>query len=198
MDDNHDAANKPAQASTREKISELVDGEAEPGDLRVLIAQLKDGDGRHTWDLYHQIGDLLRSTEPGPTCSADFSARFAERFAAEPVLLPPRRSLIARLGAWPTTMAAVAAAGFGFFIAPALMPEAGSGSRTGTVALTTASAVPAAAPAPAASLQTIAIRDDDDRHDPMAYIALHHRAHASLYDSAVAIRPAVLEAKSSR
>ena len=109
-----------AKASTKEQVSGLVDGEADPDDLRDLMAQLREGEGRQAWDRYHQIGDAIRSTEPGPAMRADFGARFAERFAAEPILLPPRRKLLARLGGWPTTMAALAAAGFGFFIAPCL------------------------------------------------------------------------------
>ena len=195
MEHSDGSAKKPAHASTNEKISELVDGEAEPGELRALIAQLKEGDGRHAWDLYHQIGDAIRSAEPGLTLRGDFSARFSERFserfAAEPVLLPPRRRLMARLGAWSTTMAAIAAAGFGFFIAPTLMRDGGSLSASGNVALG------AAAPASLAVSATAAPQAAADSDDTLAYITLHHRAHASLYGASPVIRPAMLETKSS-
>ncbi len=192
MEYSDDSAKKPAHASMKEKISELVDGEAEPGELRALIAQLKEGEGRHAWDLYHRVGDAIRSAEPGPTLRADFSERFSERFAAEPVLLPPRRSLIARLGAWPATMAAVAAAGFGFFIAPTLMRDAGNLPPSGNVAMT------AAAPADPASSVSEKSQAAADGDDTLAYITLHHRAHPSLYGTSPAIRPAVLDAQSSR
>ena len=180
------------QTSMKEKVSGLVDGEADPDGLRALMAQLREGEGRQVWDLYHQIGDVIRSGEPGPAMRADFGARFAERFAAEPILLPPRRSLMKRLGGWPTTIAAVAAAGFGFVIAPSLVRDAGPSLPAPTPAVMTA-----AAPVPAApiAVDAQALADGDDTLD---YIALHHRAHASLYGAAPAIRPAALDTGSSR
>lgn len=171
-----DSGKQAAQASTKEKVSGLVDGDADPDGLRALMAQLREGEGRLAWEVYHQIGDAIRSAEPGPQMSADFAQRFAARFATEPILLPPRRKLLARLGSWPTSLAAIAAAGFGFFIAPQLMRDAGPSLPVSTTAATSVSA-------PAA--------DGDGTLD---YIQLHHRAHASLYGATVAIRPAVLDA----
>ena len=180
MERSDNSGKQAAKATTKEKVSGLVDGDIDPDGLRALIAQLREGEGRQAWDLYHQIGDAIRSAEPAPAMSADFEQRFAARFAAEPILLPPRRTLLQRLGSWPTTMAAVAAAGFGFFIAPSLMRDAGPSLPVSTTAATSV-------PAPAA--------DGDGTLD---YIQLHHSAHASLYGATVAIRPAVLEAGPKR
>lgn len=192
MERSDDSHKGPAKAADREHISALLDGEADPDGLRAVIAQLREGEGRQAWDLYHQIGDAIRSAEPGPAMRADFSARFAERFAAEPILLPPRRSLMSRLGAWPTTIAAVAAAGFGFFIAPSLMRDA---SDALPAAATTARSAPAT---PLLDSPQVAQQVAADNDATLDYIALHHRAHASLYGAAPAMRPAVLDAASHR
>ncbi len=194
MERSDDSSKQAAKTSTKEKVSGLVDGDADPDGLRTWMAQLREGEGRQAWDLYHQIGDAIRSAEPGPLMSADFdrrfTARFAARFAAEPVLLLPRRNLLARLGSWPTTMAAVAAAGFGFFIAPSLMPDAGPVAPASGVAVMTAAA-------PAAPLE-VAAQTTTDADDTLDYIALHHHAHASLYGATPTLRPVVTDAAPRR
>ncbi len=171
----------------------MLDGEADPDGLRTGMAQLAQSEGRQAWDLYHQIGDALRSAEPGSAMSADFGARFAERFATEPIHLPPRRSLMARVGGWPTTLAAVAAAGFGFFVAPSLMRDAGNSLPPSPIA-----GMQAAAPATALPMTAAIQASAGDEDETLDYIALHQRAHASLYGAAPAMRPAVLEAASQR
>ncbi len=219
MERSEDSSRQAAKASTKEKVSGLIDGDADPDGLRALMAQLREAEGRQAWDLYHQIGDAIRSADPGPAMSADFDQRFAARFAAEPILLPPRRNVLARLGAWPTTLAAVAAAGFGFFIAPSLMRDAGPSLPVSTTAATRVPA-PAAAVPPTASMgqgpamaQVAALSDGEaysqasgqvttpasaDGDGTLDYITLHHRAHASLYGATPAIRPVVLEAAPHR
>lgn len=108
---------------TREQISALADGELDATQAKRLIRSMSDTELHATWERYHLIGDLLRSEDAAAPISTGFSARFAQRLAAEPPLLAPRRSLIARWGAWPTALAAVAAASFGFFIAPAMVGD---------------------------------------------------------------------------
>ena len=190
------AASRVTQAA---QVSALVDGDMDPAALRACIAQLARGEGRQEWDLYHQIGDVMRSAHPGPAISADFGARFAERFASEPVLLPPRRNLLARLGAWPTTVAALAAAGVGFFIAPSMMRDVVPSQPVASLAAakqlqTSVSAKTATAESGTPLAQQARI-DGDDTLD---YIALHHRAHPSLYGAAPAVGPAVFETASHR
>ena len=71
----------------REYISAFADGELPDADLELALAALRETDGQQAWDLYHQIGDALRS-EPGHAeLSPDFSARLADRLAAEPAPL---------------------------------------------------------------------------------------------------------------
>ena len=67
----------------REHISALGDGALPASDLELAFAALRTGDGQQAWEVYHQIGDVLRA-QASPDLSPDFSARLAARLAAEP------------------------------------------------------------------------------------------------------------------
>ncbi|MGZ3157655.1 MAG: sigma-E factor negative regulatory protein [Burkholderiaceae bacterium] len=73
----------------QERISELVDGELASSYLPVTFAALNSEDGQHTWDIYHQIGDVLRSDDMAISMSSDFAASFSARLEAEPTILAP-------------------------------------------------------------------------------------------------------------
>jgi sigma-E factor negative regulatory protein RseA len=74
---------------TRETISAFADGELPDADLELALAALREPDGRQAWELYHRIGDALRS-EPGQAeLTGGFATRLADKLAAEP--LPLRR-----------------------------------------------------------------------------------------------------------
>jgi len=72
-----------------ERISVFADGETSDEQLDIALAELRNEDGKATWELYHQIGDLLRSDEMAIPLSAGFSAAMAKRLAAEPALVAP-------------------------------------------------------------------------------------------------------------
>src|SRR5690606_24586922 len=63
-------------------LSALTDSEL---DLLVADAALQnlDEDTREDWELYHRIGDMLRSEELAAPMSAGFAARMAARLDAE-------------------------------------------------------------------------------------------------------------------
>ncbi|MBC3935389.1 sigma-E factor negative regulatory protein [Undibacterium rugosum] len=73
----------------QENLSALMDGETDDAQLEAAIAELIASDDKTDWDIYHQIGDVLRSDDLAQPMSADFTARFAARFESEPVLLMP-------------------------------------------------------------------------------------------------------------
>lgn len=160
--------------SKREQVSALADGELGIAQARQLLTQMHDDEARATWELYHRIGDVIRSDEMAAPVSDDFAARFAARFESEPPLLAPKRALLPRFGAWPTTLAAVAATCFGFFVAPTLFkgqdaplpaaPAVAEGARVshGTL-LAEAKIVPGAG-----ELQA-------------DYIRMHHASYSPLY-----------------
>ncbi|WP_051849310.1 sigma-E factor negative regulatory protein [Thiomonas sp. FB-Cd] len=81
------------------RISALMDGEFEGEGLALDSAALDDAlrelssheAARDTWLQYHQIGDLLRSSELVPLADERaFIQRFSERLSREPVQCLPR------------------------------------------------------------------------------------------------------------
>lgn len=76
--------------SALEFLSACMDGELPAGQRDSLLAQAVSGQAMHAeWNLYHCIGDVLRSEELAchPT---DFQAKFAAKLAAEPHVFAPR------------------------------------------------------------------------------------------------------------
>lgn len=140
----------------REQISELVDGELQESNAATVLAALREpGNARDAWQTYHLIGDAMRDT---PVLSAGFSARVAQRLAAEPVVLAPPATAAPRAAAatraWGLRVAAsVAAAGFVAWVAfgPRPASEAVAPVAQAPQAPVTAQAEPAHVPPPAAA-----------------------------------------------
>ncbi|HEY8609383.1 MAG TPA: sigma-E factor negative regulatory protein [Noviherbaspirillum sp.] len=115
----------------REQISALADGELVDAQLDQALAALRDGAARDDWELYHRIGDALRSEEIADVeLRPDFSARFAARLDAEPTIIAPtalpakdESPAPANVRRWavPGFAAAAAMAGVAFFTTPQLM-----------------------------------------------------------------------------
>lgn len=87
----------------RERISALSDDALPKDDHELACAALRTADGIAAWEVYHLIGDLLRTGETADL-SPDFSARLAKRLAAEP--LHPRRAPAEPEHAKPAALAA--------------------------------------------------------------------------------------------
>jgi len=75
-----------------EQISAFMDGELDEASLSVLLAGLKDPEQRTAWDIYHQVGDVLRSDDMGFALSPDFAARMNARLESEPIIAAPIRN----------------------------------------------------------------------------------------------------------
>lgn len=73
----------------REEISALADGELDGQQVDVALAALRQEQGLADWDLYHRIGDVLRSDDMAISLSPGFSARMAARLEAEPTIIAP-------------------------------------------------------------------------------------------------------------
>jgi sigma-E factor negative regulatory protein RseA len=73
----------------KEQISQLMDGELDERAAETTIAALRrDPAAVDAWHTYHVISDAMRAM---PLLSQGFSARLAERLAAEPTILAPAR-----------------------------------------------------------------------------------------------------------
>jgi sigma-E factor negative regulatory protein RseA len=119
---------------SREQISALADGECGDAQLDVVFAALRKSEGKADWDLYHQIGDVLRSDDMAAPLSAGFEARMAARLNAEPVIIAPASVPVtsadmtpsakgrnARRWALPGAVAAAVTATLAFVATPQLM-----------------------------------------------------------------------------
>jgi sigma-E factor negative regulatory protein RseA len=106
-----------------DRISALMDGEVDEKSAAQLIEALaRDPEAIRTWRSYHLIGDAMRG---GMLLSERFTERVAQRLAAEPTVLAPRRmrSESPRLFTMSALAASVAAVAFVGWMAFAPQPQ---------------------------------------------------------------------------
>lgn len=133
-----------------DNISAMVDGELSNGQWASALARLGEthnNDGKKTWEIYHQIGDVLRSDDLAVTLSPKFSSRFSALLDAEPVVLAPKfdtanEPAVAskvitlkqpRLSRYVAMTSMAAAAAVAFFMAPQIIPLFGVQENSGMV-----------------------------------------------------------------
>ncbi|HJV72895.1 MAG TPA: sigma-E factor negative regulatory protein [Noviherbaspirillum sp.] len=74
---------------TREQISAFADGELVDHKIDGALDALCNEQLRADWDIYHQIGDVMRSDDMAINLSSGFAARMAARLDAEPTIGAP-------------------------------------------------------------------------------------------------------------
>ncbi len=106
-------------------ISAWMDGDEQASMPDVL----KTEQGKETWQLYHLIGDALRTPELALPPTVEFSSRVSQAIAAEPTILAPgalaagqSTSWMRRYG-WPSFAMAAAVASVVWVARPFLVPE---------------------------------------------------------------------------
>jgi sigma-E factor negative regulatory protein RseA len=183
------------QNMTREQISAFVDNEASDGHVEITLAALHQDAGRATWNLYHQIGDALRSDDLNTKLSADFNARLFARLEAEPVIIAPaltsalknaaRKNIVTRY-AMPG-MAAAAVAVVAFLTVPQMMTH-----EVPAVASNAQPVVMAAAAPNASTPVVVASENGEVLRDPQIdeYLLAHQRFSPSVYSTAQYARSA--------
>lgn len=165
------------QKKIRQQISELVDGELDPDYVSLLVSQLREPEIRVDWDMYHRIGDVLRSEQMAAEPRAGFAERISARLEREPSFIAPRRKPSGgRLQSWPVALAAVAAAAMGFMLSPSLFHSPVDGKAPASLA----------AQSPASSQALLVDAGNRMAHTAVAidtadYIRLHHSANPTLY-----------------
>jgi sigma-E factor negative regulatory protein RseA len=181
---------------TREHISAFVDNELSDAHIDAALAALHKDEGRDTWNLYHQIGDALRSDDLNVELSADFTERMFARLDAEPTIIAPAAAPVQksyRRFAMPG-MAAAAVAIMAVLTVPKMMtqePAAIGAGATQTVA--------AAAPA---EVTTVAVAGQngevlrDARIDD--YLLAHQRFSPSVYSTAQYARSATFAVETDK
>ena len=131
-----------------DNISAMVDGELSNAQWELALSRLNGADnhdGKKTWEIYHQIGDVLRSNDLAGAMSPDFSSRFSTLLDAEPVILAPKLNVLhessrstnvasitqPRLARYVAMSSMAAAAAVAFFMAPQIIPLFGTQSNSG-------------------------------------------------------------------
>jgi sigma-E factor negative regulatory protein RseA len=186
---------------TRERISAFADGECDDVYVDIVLAALQREKGKVDWEIYHQIGDVLRSDDMAMQMSPGFTARMAAKLDAEPLYLAPsvnagtsvasQGAATARRWALPGLMAASVAAMVTFFVTPKLMVVMKGGQSVESVVR--ASAVPAAIIAVSVP-QSAVLRDEriDD------YLLAHQRFSPSVFSSTQYARSATFAVDSNK
>lgn len=70
----------------REQLSALADGELKGEEWSQALALACEEEGQSTWELYHLVGDVLRSPELARPADSAFLARLRVQLAEEPVV----------------------------------------------------------------------------------------------------------------
>lgn len=209
---------------TQEQISAFADGEMADSHMDLVLAALRQQDSRTTWDVYHQIGDVLRSEEMGFSLSSDFASRMASRLDAEPTIVAPRVSQsmsehrqaatvkaaiskgLVRRFAFPG-VAAAAVATFALVAGPQLMTAftgGALGDAKSTLVAVNATGSSAVASASAVSgrliTTTVAQQDGSVLRDPRIddYLLAHQRFSPSVFSTAQYARSATFSTDSNK
>lgn len=203
----------------QEKISAFADGELEPNELDAVLAGLRQPEALKEWDIYHQIGDVLRSDDMAVNMSPDFAARMAAKLEAEPVILAPAalskktanvphqdKNEALKRYAFPGIAAALAVF-TAYLISPQLTTDGSSNSEasSSSAALASASSRAAASansasvtPAGASASASGSVKLNQEAvvlRDPNIdeYLIAHQRYSPSLYDTSQFVRSATFE-----
>lgn len=72
--------------NTQELLSALVDGELTGTELEQALAVAEDAQGQRNWQLYHLVGDVLRSPDLAHHSQRDVLTGLRARLAQEPPL----------------------------------------------------------------------------------------------------------------
>lgn len=213
---------------TREQISALADGELADEHIGIALAALRHAPGRADWDIYHQIGDVLRSDDMAVTLSPGFAARMSARLEAEPTIIAPLASdqssgaaapqpeqgipesakRQAKRWAGPGMAAAAAMAAVAFVATPQLMVAMKDGraiDNSSSMLASTASPGAAAAALGASTeehgvIVAASVPEGVVLRDPRIddYLLAHQRFSPSLYSTAQYARSATFAADSDK
>lgn len=209
---------------SREQISALADGELVDAHVNVALAVLRQPEEQITWDLYHQIGDVLRSDEMAFSLSEGFAAKMSARLDAEPAIIAPQLNAVAaeqivlpaaanggsvrrrfvRRFAMPGAAVAAAVVAVVFVTAPQQPATmANNGAATSTVVAPAGSGITTVAasssPQSAAQVSSLAQQGEVAR-DPRIddYLLAHQRFSPSMYSSVQYARSAAFAIDSDK
>ena len=71
-----------------EQLSALADGQLQGDEFAAALAWAAEDEGRDTWEVYHLVGDVLRSSDLARPANPAFLSRLRDELAKE---APPQR-----------------------------------------------------------------------------------------------------------
>lgn len=177
--------------SDKQKISALVDGELPDHEAEAIITTLRHPVAHADWELYHHIGDVLRTEAMAHPLSKDFSDHLAARLADEPTLLAPAAWRGKQWHVWSLTAMAVAAALTGIMIAPQFLNETPNDNAGPAIAVAELSRDALQAQTdPASAGDRAAVLSD--------YLRIHHSSYDTPLGAARLARPVDLHRDTSQ
>lgn len=190
----------------RDQISAFADGELADQHVDATLAALRQAEGRADWEIYHQIGDVLRSEDMAVSLSPGFAASMAARLDAEPTIVAPavaharneERNADAASSSkkrWtlPSIVGAAAVAAVAFITTPQLMVAMKSEPVIGDAVRVVAAPEPAEQAAVVAASVPEGVVLRDPRIDD--YLLAHQRFSPSVYSTAQYARSATFSNK---
>lgn len=152
----------------REQLSALADGQLQDDAWRDAVSFACGDEGRSTWELYHLVGDVLRSSDLAQPANPAFMARLREQIAQEPLSPRPAEPLMAIVADPGVEQAANASAfrwkmvaGFASLTAVAAIAWTSIAALQGTGHLPGAQLASAPAPVLAPAAPVVAVVDGD-------------------------------------
>jgi sigma-E factor negative regulatory protein RseA len=183
---------------TREQISAFADNELSDGHLDVTLAALRQQEGRDTWNLYHQIGDALRSDDLSTQGNTGLTSRIFASLDAEPTIMVAaeqrvpvaKQDVIKRFAMPGMAVAAVAVAAF--LTVPQMLTQNAPMVASNPAPIVLASAAP--------EKLTVASQDGEVLRDPRIdeYLLAHQRFSPSVYSTAQYARSATFAVDSDK
>jgi|SRR5450830_122694 len=209
---------------SREQISALADGELVDAHVNMALAVLRQPEEQITWDLYHQIGDVLRSDEMAFSLSDGFAAKMRARLDAEPTIIAPQlqasaaeqivvpaavagngvssRKRFVRRFAMPGAAVAAAVVAVVFVTAPQqTVTMANHGTTTSPAMMQSGITTVAATSAPQNAVQVSSLAQQGEvTRDPRIddYLLAHQRFSPSMYSSVQYARSAAFAIDSDK
>ena len=208
----------------REQISALADGELDPSSTDAILKSLSDESAEKDWEIFHHIGDVLRSEELAAPLSTDFAARMAARLEAEAphtAIAPQVQTAPSHASAWSGGLAAAirrylvpgmagtAALATVIMMAPQWMTGAPDSAEISiaeqTPTVTPAAIIPVVAPESALAASAVSdsqtlVSENDIVRDPRIdqYLMAHQRFSPSAYSSSQFARSATFAAEADK
>lgn len=83
QDDRQTRGSGEGLLNQQEQLSAMVDGELQGEEFQQALRWATQAEGQSAWQLYHLVGDVLRSSDLARPANPDFLARLREELATE-------------------------------------------------------------------------------------------------------------------